>query len=67
MLNSINLFYKSLLQGRFSSFNSSFGGKNAPNFAFTQFIDNEQVTKPPIFQWQVKARLNESKGYFEGK
>ena len=67
MLNSLNCFYKSLLQGRFSSFNQSFGGKNAPNFAFTQSIDNELVTKPPIFQWQVKARLNESKGNFEGK
>ena len=67
MLNSTNLFYKSLLQDRFSSSNQSFGGKNASNFAFTQSIDNELVTKLPIFQLQVKAHLSENKGYFEGK
>ena len=67
MLNSLNCFYKPLLQDRLSSFNQSFGGKNAPNFAFTQSIDNEQVTKSLIAQLQVKAHLSESKGYFEGK
>ena len=67
LLNSLNWFYKPLLQNTLSSFNQSFGGKKAQKIAFAQFVDNEQVTKPPIAQLQVKAHLSESKGYFEDK
>ena len=67
LLNSLNWFYKPIHENQFPSFNQSFGGKNAQKFPFAQFVDNEQVTKSLIIQFQVKAHLSESKGYFEDK